>query len=68
MLVFVALGYLTGLAGDILKRDMGLFYTVRKTLTFNIVASRHLVDGILSDGHVFRIKWSFISEMSPVHH
>jgi phage-related holin len=61
--VFVTLDYLTGFAvaamiGTV-KSNTGLLGIASKALIFATVDVGHLVDGILGDGHMFRMQSSF---------
>ncbi|MDQ0722232.1 phage-related holin [Paenibacillus sp. W4I10] len=63
-LVFGALHYLTGFAvaamTGTLKNNMEWLGIARKALIFAMVVVGHLVDGILGDGHMFRMQSSFL--------
>jgi toxin secretion/phage lysis holin len=58
LLAFVILDYVSGVAaagavGE-LKSKVGMIGIARKVFIFAMVASGHLIDGILGDAHLFR--------------
>ena len=63
LLVFVIFDYLTGIAAagmtGKLESNIGLFGIARKVFIFAMVSVAHLVDGVLGDGHLFRMRSPF---------